>query len=255
MSIQPAIIWHSPQTVFTSSTTKFHALGTKLILPGGRVFYYAMHSNSTTLTRGQLMGQAPVVANHQDRTMTATAGLKTATLAIGATALTADQYADGYMWCDSGTGISQYRIVVSNNASAGSTTETITVDEPWETTLAAATGSLQKNLYRDVVVFPGNSQAQTVVGVMPCTVTDGSTTNKFFWIQTSGPCSVSAEGSLTIGQPLVPATAATSDAGQVKLAVETGATGTLDPLPLVGYVLGPNGTDEHSVLADLRIRS
>jgi hypothetical protein len=254
MAINPAIVWHTPQSVFTTSTTKFHALGTKLILPGGRVFYYGRHSLSTTLGLGLLMTQAAVVANHQNRTATGTSGQKTATLAIGATAQTADQYADGYFWVDSGTGLGQHRIVVTNAASAGSTTETYTLDEPLITTLAATpTGSVQKNLYADLVVHPGNAVlAGCPVGIINVAVAAGDTTANYMWIQTAGPAAVSVEGSVTAGLQLTAATAATSDAGQFKAKATPGTGIDADTL---AWVIGPNGTDEHRALVDLRIKS
>lgn len=253
MAVTPSIVWHTPQSVFTTSTTKFHALGTKLILPGGRVFYYGRHSLSTTLTLGQLQTQAAVVANHQNRTTTGTAGQKTVTIAIGATAMTADQYADGYFWEDSGTGAGQYRIVVTNGASAGSTTETITLDEALTTTFASTpTGSLQKNLFADLVVHPGNAVlAGAPVGVLPVSVSAGDTTAQYFWIQTAGPCAVSVEGSVTAGLQLTAATATASDAGQFKAKATPGTGIDQDVL---ARVIGPNGTDEHFALVDLIIR-
>lgn len=254
MSINPAIVWHTPQSVFTTSTTKFHALGTKLILPGGRVFYYGRHSLSTTLGLGLLMTQPAVVANHQNRTATGTSGQKTVTIAIGATAMTADQYADGYWWCDSGTGAGQFRIVVTNGASAGSTTETITIDEALTTTLAATpTCSLQKNEYSDLVVHPGNAVlAGLPVGIINAAVSAGNTNAQYMWVQTAGPATVSVEGSVTAGLQLTAATAATTDAGQFKAKATPGTGIDQDTL---ATVMGPNGTDEHWALVDLKIKA
>jgi len=243
----------SPQSVFETSTSQHHSLGTKAQLADGRVFFYGKHSLSTTLATGLLMTQPAVVANHQNRTTTGTAGQSTITIAIGATAMTANQYAEGYFWADSGTGLGQFRKIKSNGASAGSTTETITLYEPLTTTFAATpTGSLQKNLYSDLVVHPGNAVlAGTPVGVINVAVGAGNTTAQYFWIQTAGITAVSCEGSVTAGLQLTAATASTTDAGQFKVKATPGTGIDADTL---AYVVGPNGTDEHWALADLRIR-
>jgi hypothetical protein len=243
----------SVQGPYDVSTTKHFRLGTRATLEDGRVFYYAKHSLSTTFTRGTILTQPAVVANHQNRTATAVAGQTLGTIAIGATAMTAGQYEDGYFFIDSATaGHGQARKVRSNGASAGSTTETIYVYEPWESTpTGTITGTLQKNLYADMVVHPGNAQlAGCPVGVPVVNIGAGDTTAQYFWIQTQGWCAVSCEGSVTAGQPLAPATAATTDAGQFKLCA--GAT-TVDD-PVLAFVMAPNGTDEHYALADLIIR-
>lgn len=246
------IAW-TPQSPYTLSTTQHHQLGTKLVAHDGRVFYYGAHTLSTTLSRGLLMTQAAVEANHQNRTTTGTAGQNTVTIAIGATAITSGQYVDGYFWEDSGTGAGQFRRIKSHGTSAGSTTETITLYDEITTTFASTpTGSLQKNAYRDLVVHPGNAVlAGLPVGIVNVDVSAGNTTPQYFWVQTAGPATVSVEGSVTAGLQLTAATAATSDAGQFKAKATPGTGIDQDVL---AYVLGPNGTDEHWALVDLRIK-
>lgn len=250
----------SPQSIYEvyapggTGVAGYHRVGTRAYLADGRVFYYCAHTLSTTFSIATLLGAPADVANHQNRTVTATAGQTTATIAIGATAMTEGDYTDGMLLIDSATlGINQARKVRYNGTSAGSTTETIRLYDPWTTTATGTvTGSLKKNPFRDLVVFPGNSQANVLIGVSQVAVPAGNTNTQYFWAQTQGWCPVSAEGSVTIGQAVVPATAATSDAGQVKAAVETGTAA--DMVPLVGYVLLPNGADEHCAVIDLVIR-
>lgn len=240
-----------------------HRIGTRAVLEDGRVFYYCAHSLSTTLqgistsTEACILTQPAAVANHQNRTVTATAGAFTATIAIGATAMTEGDYVDGVLLIDSATlGANQARKVKYHGTSAGSTTETITLFDPWNiTATGTVTGSLMKNPYRDLVVAPGNSQAATVIGVAQVVVPAGNTNTQYFWAQTQGWCPMSAEGSVTVGQPVTVATAATTDVGQVKAVLEAGTVpANLDTLPLIGYVLLANGTDEHSAIIDLQIR-
>lgn len=228
----------------------YHQIGTRATL-GERVFYYASHSLSTTLTKALVHGNAAAVANDQNRTWAGTAGQTSITLTSGGS-VTANTYAEGWFLADSGGGAGQYFRIKEHGADA-SNVVTLKLYDPLVTTASSSpTGSLQKNMFADVVVFPGNSQAANVIGVPQVTVPDGSTNQQFYWMQTQGPAALSCEGSITIGLPVVVATAATSDAGQGKAAVETGTTA--DTLPLIGYVLIANGTDEHHCLVDLRIR-
>lgn len=251
----------SPQSIYqVSAGVQHHRIGTRGYLEDGRVFYYCMHTLSTTLTgittstEACLLGQAAAVGNHQNRTVTATAGSLTATIALGATAVAAGDYVDGIFLIDSATlGANQARKIKAHPSSAGSTTDTYTLYDPWNITATGTiTGSLQKNMYRDTVVFPGNSQAAVPIGVAQVVVPAGNTTAQFFWAQTQGWCPMSAEGSLAVGTCVVPASAATSDFGQVKAAVETGTTA--DTGHFVGRVLVANGTDEHACIIDLQIR-
>lgn len=243
----------SIQDIYDVSTTQYHRVGTRGALDDGRVFYYAKHSLSTTFTRGCIVTQPAVVANHQNRTVTATAGDAFVTIAIGATAVTAGQYDDGYFLLDTATlGIGQARRIKSVPVSAGSETLTVQLYDPIRVTATGTvTGSLQKNLYVDGVKHPGNALlAGCVMGVPPVAVPAGDTNAQYFWIQTQGWAACDTEGSVTAGQTLAAATAATSDAGQFKLAA--GATTADDHV--LALVILPNGTDEHFCLADLCIR-
>jgi hypothetical protein len=243
----------SVQGPYDVSTTKHFRLGTRATLEDGRVFYYARHSLSTTFTRGQLLTGPAIVGNHVDRTVTATAGQFTGTIAIGATAMTAGQYEDGYFIVDTATtNPGQARKIKKNPASAGSETVTIDLYEPWEATAATSVaGSIYKNIYNDMVVHPGNAQVASVLAGVPCaSVGAGNTTAQYFWVQTQGWCAVQVEGTPTVGQLLAPATAATTEAGHLKLCA--GAT-TVDD-PVVAQLMVPGTTDAHFALVDLRIR-
>ena len=251
----------SPQSIYESFAPGglngvnggYHPIGTRGRL-GERVFYYASHSLSTTLALGSIMGNAANVANDQNRTITATAGSFTMTLTSGGT-VNANTYAEGYVLFDHGTGLNQYYRIKSHPADA-SNVVTLTLYDPIVTTVSSSpTGGLQKNLFADVVVFPGNGQAAVCVGVPAVTIPAGNTNQQYYWIQTQGPAALSLEGTAvlpTVGMAIVPATDATASAGQGKAAVETGTTA--DTVPLIGYVLIPPGADEDAGLVDLRIR-
>ena len=92
-----------------NTTTKHHPIGTLGVTTDGRSFRYAF-AGGTTLVAANLQVAADPLANHQNRliddTVTAPAigDKKVTLLSIGATALTADQYADGYLEIRDNTG-------------------------------------------------------------------------------------------------------------------------------------------------------
>src|SRR5512139_3366261 len=157
----------SPQSIYevyapggTGTQNGYHSIGTRGFSSDGRVWYYCAHTLSTTLAEATLLGGPADVANYQNRTVTATIGQNTATIALGATAVSAGDYADGIFLIDSATlGINQARRIKTHPTSAGSTTDTYTLYDVWNTTATGTvTGSLKKNPFRDFVTFPGNSQ-------------------------------------------------------------------------------------------------
>ena len=251
----------SPQSIYESFAPGglngvnggHHPIGTKARIDE-RVFYYASHSASNTLTLGLVYGNPAPNANDQNRVWAGTAGSRVITVTCGA-AVPANLYAGGYFLADSGTGAGQYFRIQSHTVADGSFIITATLFDPVVVTAAASpTGSLCKHPYVDNVVFPGNSQAAVVIGVPQVTVPGGNVNQQYYWTQTAGPAALSCEGAVTIGQGIVPATAATSDAGQGKAAVEFGTVAVQDMLPLIGHVLIANGTDEHHALVYLTIR-
>ena len=236
----------SPQSIYEVSTTKYHRFGTAGYL-GDRVFYYGCNTTSSALAIALLMGQAANVAAHQNVTIAGTAGNKYVTLAIGAGAIVAEQYADGWLLQDKGTGQGQARRIVSHGVSAGSTTVTFYIDYPWTTTSASTpTGGVQKNLFADPAVYLG-VYAQTVVGVLNVALPAGDATPQYGWYQRRGPCPLSCEGSVTIGQSLSVGTGATTDIGQGMATVDATISG------IVGHVIIPNGTDEEYALVNLEL--
>ena len=82
----------------TESATAEHALGTKLILPDARTFYYAQNSSAQITTAGMIVdGKALVGAHDMDVPPTATQAVGTTqvSLEVPTTDLTANQYKDG----------------------------------------------------------------------------------------------------------------------------------------------------------------
>lgn len=235
-------------------TVQSQRLGTEATV-GGRRFVYASHSGSG-IGIGSLCAVAAPVANHVSVAYASggTAGSQTATVTLGATAATADQYKDGWFVPIDGTGQGQLRQIDTHPAADASATLELTVTDPFDTALGTGEVSLVKNEFADVVVHPGMAATtgnNAPIGVNPVVVPDGSTDTQYFWMQVGGPALVLKNGTaLTDGAPVVPADG-TADAGQVVVATE--GAGSLDAI--VGYVIneGDATSDGDHVLIRLTL--
>ena len=85
-----------------------HRLGTKGVLPDGRVFYYARNGTAAITTAGMLVDAGTALTvNAHDMDVPANAndvGTTAVSVEVPTTDLTKDQYADGYMIFNDGPG-------------------------------------------------------------------------------------------------------------------------------------------------------
>lgn len=219
------------QDVRTTSTTQGGAqLGQYMSTPDGRTYRYGLNGtgSGTAIAPGKLMQGALSLANHQNRTgVTAAAGTATVTFAVGATLVSSNQYAQGYLVVNAGTGAGQQLLISGNTSAASSGSPTVNLaDEIITATLASDSKfSLMPHPYSAVIL--SNQAAATAiyaVGVPAISVPDAS----YAWLQTVGPCSVLANGTIAVAAGLIPG-ATTS--GSVD------AEGTSSVQPRVGYML------------------
>lgn len=215
------------QDVHTISDVPRANLGDKAITADGRVYRYAKAAG-TALAPGKLCVAATPVANHENITVAAAVavGETTVTATLGATAATAGDYDGGYMVVNDadGEGIA-YQIKHSSAADSGGVI-TIELEDTVRVALTTSSQvSLQKNLYKDVVISAAD-QADCAVGVPNVDVT----ANYYFWLQTGGTCSVLADEAITqglavtIGSSVVGAVEGLDGAGeqQVGIAITAG---------------------------------
>ena len=196
-----------------TNTTKKRALGTILELPDGREFKYVLNG-SGAITSGKLASSAAMIGNHDMDLTTAAAsvGDTSITVTLGATAATKDQYADGYIYTNDGTGQGQVYRIASNPAADGSATLAVTLasNDPVSVALDSTTESgLAVNPYSGIVVSP-TSVTNRTLGV---TATDIAA-NAYGFVQTKGLASVLVSGTVVAGQPLRVAGATLAGAAQ-----------------------------------------
>lgn len=196
------------RNLFSSSATQEHKLGERFVTNDGRVFRYCK-AGAADLVVGNVI-QAPAQDTaHQQLTPTATAANATTIVAaLGASAATANQYAEGWAIIDTTPGLG-YAYPISKHAavsSSGNITLTLDSDSPVQVALTTSSRvSLQANPYSGVIQSPVTTLTGAVVGVAVYPITAG----QYGWIQTHGPAAVLIAGTPGVGLAVVvPATAA-----------------------------------------------
>lgn len=186
--------------VYSTTTTQKFQLGTRFEDGFGNVFRYAK-AGAVALTKALMCTTPAAIANHQGHTLTSdafAAGAKS--LAITdtmTTALLADEYNEGTLTIETGTGLGSKHIVKSHTASA---TPTIDLYEGLATaTATGATLTLEHNPWRGVLVFP-TTAAGIPVGVPLVAIAAAS----FGWLQVRGmaPLIVDTGDTIVKGNPV-----------------------------------------------------
>jgi hypothetical protein len=227
------------QGLFDVSATQKHYLGTQRTLSDGRVFVYAQ-AGGVNLVAGKLCQSPAPVAAHKDQLVKAAAavGDKEVVVAIGATALGANDYKEGWLHINNAAGAGYAYKVRGHAAYAASATNVrILLYDEVRSALTADTSkyTLTKNKYAGVIVAP-TTPTSGVVGVPPVAVPAGY----YFWLQTKGECVCLADGTLVVGNPAV---ASNVVAGAVKNFVP----GT-SPSIIVGRVLQVNADTQYALI-------
>ena len=214
------------QGIMETSSTQKEMVGALRILPDGRKFRYAQAS-ATAIAPGFALQPAGLpTANHMNQSATAAAkGASVISFTVGATAVTTDQYKDGYLQINTGTAGTlglQYQIKSHTTSAAGSTAISIELYDPLVKALVATTDkiTLVANPYRGVSL---GAVAYGCAGVTPVAVP----ASYYFWSQTGGVANCVIVNATAKGSTLVPG----AD-GIPKLWV-------VDYLqPMIGYALG-----------------
>ena len=219
------------------SATEQYVLGTELIKKDQKWRY--CKNGAVELAPGKLVQSSLLVADHHDMAPADTAiGSKTVTVALGATAATADQYAGGFLQIDDGAGEGFMYRVASHPAADASANLVVTLEEEIQVALVQNNSSkvtLIANPWSGALVAATGFTAR-LLGVATSTVP----VNNYFWAQVAGPCSVLSDGAITVGLEVV---RGASSAG----AVEVAADGNPDHEP-VGSCMGTSENGEYAAI-------
>lgn len=183
----------------------------------GRLFRYG-RAGAVALAQGKINIAAAVIADHANRTVAASQviGDTSVSVNIGATAVTADQYAGGYLTVNDSTGEGISYLIASNDAGVLSTTVSVTLREPLAValTISVSEVTLQYHPF-DLAVVSAGAVAAQVLGVNNVTIP----ISNYGWFQVQGYCATLSDGVIAKGIGAI-----TSDA--VNGAVETEVAGT-----------------------------
>ena len=218
----------------SNSSVQQHSLGTKVETPDGRIFRYCK-TGATALVPGKLYDGPANVGNHTNIAVASAAaiGATSVTVTLGATAATANQYADGLLVVNDATGEGYTYRIKSNPAADASATLTLTLDDPIAVALVASTSevTLLPNQYNGVIIH-----ATTETGVPVGVAVKAITATYYGWIQTRGAVGVLCDASISeLGSEVA---ASASTAGSVT--VGTGA------LASIGYMLATGVSTEYN---------
>ena len=225
----------------------------------GREFVLVQNAGSA-LAQGKLVQGPAAIANHLGlATVSNTAiGDTTITVTLGGTAVTANQYAGGFLITTEGTGAGQTLKIKSHPAQSTTTGNVvITLEDPIQVATASAStkASLSLNPYGSangadvtssgVIICPTTLTGQIIgVSVSPIAAST-ATVPSYGFIQKKGPCAVLNHGGTTIGLNVGNSVSSTPVAG----AVETYAAASNT---LVGTAVVA-GTDTKYAMVNLNI--
>jgi hypothetical protein len=197
----------SPQKLYDQSATQLAPLGSRLILSDGREFVYAQNGNATGVAGNlyqhpTLDATGGAITNHLNCAVAAASiGDKTITVTLGATAVTENYYAEGYLHVVDGTGEGVSYKIKGHPAAESAATVVVTLFDPViEALVASGTSevSLIPNPFKAAVIHPSPPTGR-LIGVM---VRD-MTANYYGWFQTKGLCAVLSQGPLVAGEAVI----------------------------------------------------
>ena len=226
-------------TLATSKQVQYGALG---VTEDGRRFRYVSFGGTSTIAPGQLLVAPAITANYQGLAITATGtggqvagnlatGATQLVVTNGATAVTADLFAEGFLEVlvgSNGTSGSYSYRVKGNTAAAGSGTFTVYLAEALRNTTALVPGTDTVNL--NPSVFNGVAAATGLdvpAGVTVLPVPNTASVTNYGWVQTGGSCDVKndAAGTIAVGTAVGQSS---SVAGSVR-------TATASTSAIIGY--------------------
>jgi len=208
--------------LYDSSTTQVHRLGERVETSDGRVFRYAQ-AGAAQLVAGNVVQAPAQVTTHKAMTPVAAAiGATSVTATLGATnAVTANQYADGYLIVAVTPGNGYAYRISSHPAAAASAACVFTLAEPLNVALTTSSRvSLQANPYKGVIQAP-----TTLTGTPAGIAVFPAAANEYCWIQTRGLAPV-----LTAGTPAVGAAVGVPGSAAGAVVIDGAATSGLYPI-------------------------
>ena len=232
---------HAEADPYTESATQLWPLGTRLVY-GDREFRYVKMASSG-VTAGKLLQNAVHQgADHLDMNITSgdvpAIGDYRISLETNGTNLTLNQYAEGYIYVNDGTGEGQLMKIKSHPAHTHGDDATcvFTLYDPVTVALVAGGTSkvtIHQSKYTRVIVSP-TSETGSVLGA----TVRNMTADYFGWVQVQGPAAVLTNGTIVVGNNV---TRGQTVAGSVEAAPDAVSS-------VVGEVMAVNANGDYSLI-------
>lgn len=224
------------------STTKQTQYGAVGMTADGRRYRYVGFGGTSTINPGLVVVAAATTAAFQGLAITAsgtggqvagnlTAGSTQLILTNGSTAVTQDQFAEGYLELLIGgaAGSASYSLRIKGNSAAGNAGYiTVYLAEPLRNTTALVPGTDTANLNANIYAAVNTSATAAVpAGVTVMPVPNTASVTNYGWVQCGGPCDVlnDAGGTITVGGGFAQSV---TTAGSV-------VASTASTAPIIGY--------------------
>lgn len=219
-----------------------YPLGTRLVY-GIRTFRYVLMGSGSSVA-GDVYTSHNVVAGHVDETISGAAkGDLTIDFTPSATAITANEYLDGFLSILSGTGLGHSYQVLSHPLSDGTTKIALALIDPIALALSSTPkGSLHQSPWGEVIQAAVTTKVGQAVGFAQGIVTNA----QYGWLQTRGPGAVTIKGTVVKGNDLVNFTATAGAVGPRTTALNVNEQ-------VVAVCLEASSTDDDTVAAFITI--
>jgi len=234
----------SPSLFTQTSASRLVEVGHRMTEDStGRAWRFTL-AGASNLARGKLTVAATVDAQRINLSFATApaANAKKVSVTIGTGNAAANDYQDGWLVVQDGTGEGRAYPIEGHDAITASTAGTFLLKEAIDTAGATAEVNVDliKNFYAGAVISVLD-QADLVLGVPNVAITAA----EYGWIQTYGPCAVLMDEAITNGLAL---TIGTGVSGAVEANDAAGEA-------FLGHVAGTAGVDTEYQLVDLAIRA
>lgn len=173
-----------PANIRSNSSVQEAPLGAKVVTPNGDAYRY-VQAGATALIPGKLQdGPANDTNNANGAVVLGTAGAITITITVGASAITANQFAEGAVVINDEAGEGYTYTIKSHPAADAAASLILTLDEDEPVVTALTTSSqvtLVANPYKDVIIHAA-AETGIPVGVAVTAIT----AEYYGWVKTRG---------------------------------------------------------------------
>jgi hypothetical protein len=224
------------QPLFSSSSTAMHVVGSRINTPDGRSFRYCKNGGSAMVTGKLQQAPAEDTTNWQELGIAAATVGDTTVTTTDTVTLAANALAGGLLIISEGSTGQGASYRIKSHPAATAAAVTFTLEDPIHTTTTGTEKvDVFPNPYSGVIIAPTTATSGPVgVSIYPIAA------NEYGWVQTHGPVACLAQGTVTVGDDVVPANTTTAGTVVAK------ADATIDAV--VGFALTGGASTDHCII-------